>query len=58
MFGPWTVAALTVEASMGHVLKLASPGRAAEVLEPVALGMGLSLSNQLKAQEIGKAKKT
>ena len=52
------MAALTVEASMGHVLKLASPGRAAEVLEPVALGMGLSLSNQLKAQEIGKAKKT
>ena len=42
---------------MGHVLKLASPGEAAEVLEVVALGMGLSLSNQLKAQEIGRPRK-
>lgn len=51
------VAALTVAASVGHVLKLASPGEAADVLEAVALGTGLSLSNQLKAQEVSKAEK-
>lgn len=35
---------------MGHVLK--RPQEAADVLEAVALGTGLSLSNQLKAQEV------
>ena len=54
---PVTGAALTVEASIGHVLQLDSPGEAADVLEAVALGMGLSLSNWLKAQETGEAKK-
>lgn len=54
---PVMVAALTVEASVGHVLKLASPGEAADVLDAVALGTGLSLSNQLKAQEVSKAEK-
>lgn len=52
----------TVVGKMVEMLKLPSPGMVGQLLifrnGAVVLGQGFSLSNQLKAQETGKAKKT